>query len=120
MLPARPSGLPVTVARTLLVSFATPANRVDVVADADVGIDTLVEHLCHATHLHLAVSRADITISLARSGDPARAKRVHPAWTLHQAGAQDGDIIAIHPPSRLDAVIRAPQPSDTEPQEVHR
>jgi hypothetical protein len=106
-----------TVARTLLVSFATPANRVDIVADADVTIVTLVERLYHSARIHLDVSQADVVISLARSGDPTRAKTVHPTWTLHQAGAQDGDIIAIHPPSQFDTVIRTPKP-DAEPQEA--
>lgn len=86
-----------SVARTLLVSLATPSSRVDLVADSDVPIHRLFEAALASPTVHFYVAGADTRLSLVRAGDIGQARPIHPDATLTDVGARDGDLVYLHP-----------------------
>lgn len=86
-----------SVARTLLISLATPSSRIDVVADSDVPISRLFVSAIAAPTLHFYVASTDTMVSLVRAGDIHQARSIHPHATLAAVGARDGDLIYLHP-----------------------
>lgn len=86
-----------SVARTLLISLATPSSRIDIVADSDVPISTLFLSAIASPTLHFYVASTDKMVSLVRAGDIHQARSIHPNATLAAVGARDGDLIYLHP-----------------------
>lgn len=86
-----------SVARTLLVSLATPSSRIDIVADSDVSISKLFVSAISSPTLHFYVASTDKMVSLVRAGDIHQARSIHPQATLADVGARDGDLIYLHP-----------------------
>lgn len=82
-----------SVARTVLVTLATPKREVDVVADTDVPLSDLVRPVAEA----LGLRPVDVFVTVAPSGDADRAFTMGFGETLAQAGVVDGDRVALHP-----------------------
>ena len=82
-----------SVARTVLVTVATLAREVDVVADADTPLSELTTPVAGA----LGLRAADIAVSVTRAGDPEQSFSMRITDTLGEAGVVDGDRLSLHP-----------------------
>jgi WXG100 protein secretion system (Wss), protein YukD len=82
-----------SVARTVLVTVATLAREVDVVADADMPLSQLMTPVAGA----LGLRAADIAVTVARAGDPKESFTMRFTETLSEAGVVDGDRLSLHP-----------------------
>jgi WXG100 protein secretion system (Wss), protein YukD len=91
-----------SVARTTLVTVATLAREVDVVADADIPLSELLRPVAGA----LGLRATDIVVTVTRSGDPEEAFTMHFTESLSQAGVVDGDRLSLHPFSQQPGEAR--------------